>query len=283
MSGRNTSLITYLLTPRCRVLLEKLTGLQLVKKFPAFYGTRRFITALTNVRPLSLSWASPIQSTYPHPTSWRSILILSTHLFLGLPSGLYPSGFPTKTLYAPFSSPIRATLTLYCIENLLRIHYKVRFAGCKQPAKRTPPKTSSTKSSNTQRTENKTTHVVIQQHSCTLLMMDILMSETCWARKKWNKTASDIKLVFHSSTITMMHGPINIRLAKFLIMLHRTFMHKRPLLHEDLGLNHPPISVLCFTLNRIFIIKRKRKQKEIINNYHPRLVLFLFPLFIARF
>jgi hypothetical protein len=37
--------ITYLLTPWSRVLLEKLTGLQLVKKFPAFYGTRRFITA----------------------------------------------------------------------------------------------------------------------------------------------------------------------------------------------------------------------------------------------
>jgi len=32
-------IITYLLTPWCRVLLEKLTGLQLVKKFPAFYGT----------------------------------------------------------------------------------------------------------------------------------------------------------------------------------------------------------------------------------------------------
>jgi len=32
-------LLTYLLTPWCRVLLEKLTGLQLVKKFPAFHGT----------------------------------------------------------------------------------------------------------------------------------------------------------------------------------------------------------------------------------------------------
>ena len=42
-------------------------------------------------------------------------------------------------------------------------------------------------------------------------MMDKLMSETCWAHKKWNKIASDIKLVFHSSTITMMHGPVNIR------------------------------------------------------------------------
>ena len=92
-----------------RVLLEKLTGLQLVKKFVAFHGTRRFITALTSVRHLSLSWASPIQSIYQHPTSWRSVLILSTHLRLGLPSGLFPSGFPTKTLYTPLSSPIRAT------------------------------------------------------------------------------------------------------------------------------------------------------------------------------
>jgi len=32
-------LLTYLLTPWSKVLLEKLTGLQLVKKFPAFYGT----------------------------------------------------------------------------------------------------------------------------------------------------------------------------------------------------------------------------------------------------
>ena len=95
---------TYLLTPWCRVLLEKLTGLQLVKKLSAFHGTRRFITALTSVRQLSLSWASPIQSIYPHPTSWRYILILSTHLCLGLPSGLLPSGFLTHTRHMPSPS-----------------------------------------------------------------------------------------------------------------------------------------------------------------------------------
>ena len=106
---------TYLLTPWCRVLLEKLTGLQLVKKFPAFHGTPRFITAFTSFRHLSLSWASPIQSIYPHPTSWRSILILSTYLRLGLPSGLFPSGFPTKTLYTPISSPICATCPAHLI------------------------------------------------------------------------------------------------------------------------------------------------------------------------
>jgi len=65
--------------------------------------------------------------------------------------------------------------------------------------------------SNTQRTENKTTDVVIPQQSRKLLMMDVLMSETCWAHKKWNKIESDIKLVFYSSTITMTHGPINTR------------------------------------------------------------------------
>ena len=45
----------HLLTPWCRVLLEKLTGLQLVKKFPAFHGPRRFITALTSV-PVTTAW-----------------------------------------------------------------------------------------------------------------------------------------------------------------------------------------------------------------------------------
>ena len=106
--------LIYLL-PWCRVLLEQLTGLQLVKKFPAFHGTRRFTTALTSVRHLSLSWANPITSIYPHPTSWRSILILSTHLRLGLPSDLFPSGFPAKILYTPLSSPIRATCPAHLI------------------------------------------------------------------------------------------------------------------------------------------------------------------------
>ena len=71
------------------------------------------------------------------------------------------------------------------------------------------------RNSNTHRTKNNTTNVVIQQNSCKLLMMDILMSETCWAHQKLNKIASDIKLVFYSSAITMMHGPINIRRRVF--------------------------------------------------------------------
>jgi len=65
-----TYLLTYLLTPWCRVLLEKLTDLQVVKKLPALHGTRRFITALTSLRHLSLSWASPIRAVFDRPVKF---------------------------------------------------------------------------------------------------------------------------------------------------------------------------------------------------------------------
>ena len=95
-----TYVISYSITPWSRVLLEKLIGLQLVKKFPTFYVTRRFISPVTSAHHLSLSWARSIQSTPPHPTSWRSILLLYSHLRLGLPSGLFPSGYPhRKSVY----------------------------------------------------------------------------------------------------------------------------------------------------------------------------------------
>ena len=50
-----TYLLTYLLTdsatPRSKILLEKLTCFQPVKKFTAFYGTRKFITIFTSACP----------------------------------------------------------------------------------------------------------------------------------------------------------------------------------------------------------------------------------------
>jgi hypothetical protein len=61
-----------------------------------------------------LSQARLIQSIPPHPVSLRFILILSSHLHIDLHSGLVPSEFPTKTLYA-FSSPVHGTCDAYHI------------------------------------------------------------------------------------------------------------------------------------------------------------------------
>jgi hypothetical protein len=86
-------------------LLEKSPIVQLLNKFPAFYGTQRFITVFTRALQWSLSWARSIQCIPSHPISLRSVLILSTHLRLGLSSGLFASGFPTKMLYSFLFSP----------------------------------------------------------------------------------------------------------------------------------------------------------------------------------
>ena len=43
----------------------------------------------------------------PHPTSLRPILILPSLLRLGIPSGLVPSGLPTRALYTPLLSALR--------------------------------------------------------------------------------------------------------------------------------------------------------------------------------
>ena len=105
----------YLLTPRSRVLLEKPTGSAASQEIPGIFGTRKFLTVLTSVRHLSLSWANSIQSPQHPQTSWRSILILSSHLRLGLPNGLFPSGFPTRTLCTPLPSRIRAICHVHLI------------------------------------------------------------------------------------------------------------------------------------------------------------------------
>ena len=86
--SRGISLLTYLLTPWSRVLFEKLTGSAASQEIPRIFGTRKFLTVFKSARHLSLSWANSLQSPQPPPTSWRSILILSSHLRLGLPNGL---------------------------------------------------------------------------------------------------------------------------------------------------------------------------------------------------
>jgi hypothetical protein len=54
-------------TPWSRVLHVKLTVTQLIKKFPTFYGTRKFIAVFTWAHHWSLSWARWFQSTPSHP------------------------------------------------------------------------------------------------------------------------------------------------------------------------------------------------------------------------
>ena len=53
-------------------------------------------------------------SPYPHIQLPEDVLI-SSHLRLGLTSGLFPSGFPYKPSYTPLLSPIRTTCPAHLI------------------------------------------------------------------------------------------------------------------------------------------------------------------------
>jgi hypothetical protein len=85
-------LLTYLLTPWCRTLFEKLIVIQPVKKYPVFFMESEG-SLLFSQKPATGSYLEP-----SIPISLRSGLMLSSYLRLGLPSGLLPSGLPTKTL-----------------------------------------------------------------------------------------------------------------------------------------------------------------------------------------
>ena len=69
-----------------------------------------------------LSQINPVHAPLPHPTLWRPILILSSHLYLGLSSGLFPSGFPTATLYTHLLNAISATCPPHLIHPNFIIH-----------------------------------------------------------------------------------------------------------------------------------------------------------------
>ena len=74
-------------------------------------------------RPPPVSFLSQINAVHvPCPTFWRSILILSSHLCLILPDGLFPSVFPTKTLYTPLLSPMCAM----CPTHLIHLDFITR-------------------------------------------------------------------------------------------------------------------------------------------------------------
>ena len=104
-----------MLTPCSTVFLEKLTGSQLIKEFPTFYGTRRFITAFTSAGQLSVSSGSSIQSITPHFTSWKSSFLLYSHLSLDLPNGSFLQVSPPKPCIRLSLLPIRATCPAHLI------------------------------------------------------------------------------------------------------------------------------------------------------------------------
>ena len=85
-------LLSYTLTPWSRVLPEKHSGSQ-SRNFPHFMEPEGSLLLLHV--PATSPYVEPDQSNPcppPHLTSWRSILILFSHLRLSLPSGLFPSG-----------------------------------------------------------------------------------------------------------------------------------------------------------------------------------------------
>jgi hypothetical protein len=75
--------------------LRSCQSLRLLKNLPTFHKTRRFIIVYTRARHWSLSWAKSVQSIPPHLISLRSILMLFTHLRLGLPSGQISGTYKT--------------------------------------------------------------------------------------------------------------------------------------------------------------------------------------------
>ena len=88
-----TYLLTSLLTPWGRVLLEKLVGSLPAKIFPAFCETRRCITAFASARHLSLTRVRSVKSKPLYPHFRKFILILSSHIAWVFPA---VPGFPTQ-------------------------------------------------------------------------------------------------------------------------------------------------------------------------------------------
>jgi hypothetical protein len=109
------SILLHLLTlSRSWALLGKPPNVQPLKNFPAFYGTRRFITEYTRALHLSLSWARSIQFVPFHPFSKIHFNIVHPPTSWCSQWSLY-FWLSHQYLYAFLFSPNRATCPIHLI------------------------------------------------------------------------------------------------------------------------------------------------------------------------
>jgi hypothetical protein len=90
-------------------VLNKAVVAQLFKNFPEYYEHLQDSSYHIQKSSTLISILNQIIQFIPHHIFVRSILIISSHLHQGVPSGLVPSDLPTDTMYAFLFPPIRAT------------------------------------------------------------------------------------------------------------------------------------------------------------------------------
>ena len=110
-------LITYLLTyPMEQSPSWEASQFSASQEIPHILWNPKVLHYRINKFPLPVPILSQLDPVHIPTSHFRKIhLIFSSHLRLGLPSGLFPSGFPSKTLYTPLLSSIRATCRAHLI------------------------------------------------------------------------------------------------------------------------------------------------------------------------